>query len=81
MMFNLLVKGVGWGDGRDAFSADRVFEYTADDLGARFKPNGFLDVDTLMRLPTLFMSEGTDNQVARVGTLVNGTLNLTRVCR
>lgn len=68
-MFNLVVKGAGWVEGRDTFAADRVFEYTADDLRARFKPNGRLDVEALMRLPTLFMSEGSDNEVARVGTL------------
>ena len=68
-MFNLLVKGTGWVEGRDTFGADRVFEYTADALSARFKSNGRLDGEALMRQPTLFMSEGTDNEVARVGTL------------
>lgn len=68
-MFNLLVKGVGWGEGRDTISADRVFEHTDDALCARFKPNDRLDVEALMRLPTVFMSEGTDDEVVRVGTL------------
>lgn len=68
-MFNLIVKGAGWVEGRDTFSADRAFEHTTAALIARFKPNNQLDVDALMRLPTLFMSEGVNNEVARVGSL------------
>ena len=71
-MFNLLVKYEPWGDGRDSMPVGRMLEYTDDELVAKFKPDGEIDYDSLMRLPCLFVEEssGSDTQVARVGTIV-----------
>lgn len=75
-MFNLIVAGAGWAaDGRDDFLAERALEYTDRELIQRFKPNGRLDLMALMALPTLFMSEGVTDQVARVGTITRARLN------
>lgn len=68
-MFNFLVNGAGWEQGRDTILASRVFEGTDDALVARFRPNGRLDTAALMALPTLFAEEGDGDQVARIGTI------------
>lgn len=70
-MFNLLVRGVGWADGRDSMSVGRVLEYTEDSLRDRFRPGGQLDLVALVTLPTLFMQEssGSGAELARVGTI------------
>jgi hypothetical protein len=76
-MFNLLVKQRSWGDGRDAMTAGRIFEYTDDALVARFKPGGQLDLTSLATLPSLFVQEGSgqQDQVARVGTITRARLS------
>ena len=67
-MFNLLVKYEPWGDGRDSMPIGRILEYTDDALVERFKPNGRLDIETLITLPCLFAVEigGSADRVARV---------------
>lgn len=76
-MFNLIVKGNGWAEGRDSMYGGRTFEYTAADLIERFKPNGQLDLAALATLPTLFVEEtsGVGNQVARVGTITRARIS------
>lgn len=69
-MFNLIVSGAPWETGRFEFSLDRVFEHTTDDVARQFRTQHGLDFDALMRLPTLFMNEGRDFEVARVGRVV-----------
>jgi hypothetical protein len=75
-MFNLIVNGGGWADGRDTILAGRAFEYTDDPLVARFKPGGQLDFAALMALPTLFVQEtsGRNDQVAHVGTIIRARI-------
>ena len=70
-MFNFLVKGSGWADGRDTMFGGRTFEYTDSHLVELFKPGDQLDLDALSSLPTLFVEEtsGQGNQVARVGMI------------
>jgi hypothetical protein len=70
-MFNLLVHHSGWSGNRGSLETSRVFEYTADDLLARFNPSKLLDIDAVSKLPTLFMSEssGPGSQEARVGMI------------
>jgi hypothetical protein len=68
-MFNLIVKGVGWVDGRDVFPSSRTFEMTAQPLVERFRPNGQLDTAQLMTLPTLFVEEGRGNEIAHIGRI------------
>jgi hypothetical protein len=68
-MFNLLVKAGAWANGRDTTLASRVFEHTEKALVDRFKPGGQLDLGSLRALPTLFVQEGREDQVARIGTI------------
>lgn len=70
-MFNLLVKYDAWGDGRDSMPVGRMLEYTDDAITAKFKPGDQINYDALMELPCLFVEEsnGSDTQVARVGTI------------
>lgn len=82
-MFNLIVRGGRWAESRDTFMHGRTFEYTSDELVARFKPNGILDFAALRNLPTLFMEEswGAEPQFAKVGRIVEasesgGTISL-----
>lgn len=69
-MFSLLVKGAGWdAAGRDELTASRLFEHTEDDVIARYRQNNRTAFDQLMAIPALFASEGTENQIARLGTI------------
>jgi hypothetical protein len=68
-VFNLLVQGSSWGDGRDTVSVSRVFEYTDEEVAARFRDGGKILLDELMRLPCIFIQEGTGDELARVGTI------------
>ena len=76
-MFNLIVKGNGWADGRDSMYGGRTFEYTEPHLVDRFKPNGQLDLVALATLPTLFVEEtsGRGDQVARVGMITRARMS------
>jgi hypothetical protein len=78
-MFNRLVSGAGWPPNRHTMMAARMFEYTSDELTARFKPSGVTDFNGLLRLPTIFIPE-TDNRqnatnTARLGTIFRATVN------
>jgi len=82
-MFNLIVSSGGWSESRDTFMLGRTFEYTSDELVARFKPNGVLNFEAIRNLPTLFMEEswGAEPQYARVGRIIEasesgGTISL-----
>jgi hypothetical protein len=70
-LFNLIVMGVGWQPNQDDFPAERVLEYTGDACVERFKPNGVLDVQAVMNLPTVFMEEGFEDEIARIGTITS----------
>lgn len=76
-MFNLLVSGKAWADGRDTVPGSRTFEYTEQPLIDRFKPGGQLDLAALASLPTLFVEEtsGLGNQVARVGIITHARMS------
>lgn len=68
-MFNLLVQYSPWGAGRDTVPVDRLFEYTDGDIAASFRDGDQIALDRLIRLPCVFMEEGTGDQLARVGTI------------
>lgn len=70
-MFNLIVSGAGWQPHADTFDGSRVFEYTSEQLIEEFKPNGFLDLNAVRGLPTLFMEEGSGDELAYVGRLTD----------
>ncbi len=54
-LFNLLMKYMRWDAGRDTMIAARLFEYTDDDIAASFKDGSKVLLDTLIKLPCIFM--------------------------
>lgn len=72
-MFNLLVTAAsGWGTSRDVIAQGRTLEFTAHHLVERFMRNDVLEVESVIRLPTLFACENSwdgNHMPARVGTL------------
>jgi hypothetical protein len=68
-VFNLLVHGAAWDGGRQAMPVERVFGYTEEDVASQFKDKEKILFDRLIKLPCLFMEEGTTEQIARVGTI------------
>lgn len=48
----------------------RLFEHTEPPLIDRFRPDGATNWDDLADLPAIFMEEGTEDQVARVGRIL-----------
>jgi hypothetical protein len=56
-MLNLIVSGSGWQPHRDSFGSGRVLEYSDTAVAQRFMPKKVLDIGTVSKLPTLFMSE------------------------
>lgn len=76
-MFNLIVRGNGWAEGRDNMYGSRIFEYTEQNLIDRFKPGGQLDLVSLATLPTLFLEEtaGQGDQIARVGKITEARMS------
>lgn len=70
-MFNLIVSGMNWETGRFEFALDRVFEHTSPEVAAPFRTQHGPDFGALSRLPTLFMNEGRDLEVARVGRVID----------
>jgi hypothetical protein len=72
-MFNLIVTSTSWKDyGHESIELNRVFEYTEDSIREKFTiPPGLMSLNSLEKLPCLFMNEGRNNQVARVGSITN----------
>ncbi len=68
-MFNLLMQYLPWDGSRGTVPLSRVFEYTDDSLSARLKTGTLPDFPTLLLYPALFMREGIDDEMARVGTV------------
>jgi hypothetical protein len=74
-VFNLLMRYAPWGEGRDVAFLGRMFEYTEDDVTARFQRDGQPLLNKLIELPCLFMHEGTTDQIARVGKITRARIN------
>jgi hypothetical protein len=73
-LYNLLVKSNGWSESRDEMDCSRVFQYTEKYLKDRFKTNDTIEIDSLIKMPCLFMQETWNDgsqQNARVGTIVS----------
>jgi hypothetical protein len=67
-MLNVIVAG-DLNEHRGSIPVGRVFEHTDDAIAARFMPNGQLDTAALTPIPTIFMNEGRDDEIARIGWL------------
>lgn len=72
-MFNLIVSGQLKNDRRGFIAAERVIQYTADEVEEKFSRNGELDFDAIMELPTLLMEEGRAEEIARIARLTKVT--------
>lgn len=72
-MYNLLVSGRGWAEGRDTLLRERVFEYTDEPVERRFKSGKEIDFSELLKHPALFLEEsfGSKAQIARVGRILD----------
>lgn len=68
-MFNLIVSGRVADDHRGLILAGRLFNYTENEVKARFSKDGAPDFDALMKFPALLMEEGSENEIARVAWL------------
>jgi hypothetical protein len=68
-MFNLIVRSVDWTAGSESMLVSRFFEHTDDNVADQFRQNGNILLDRLMRLPCLFMEEGTTDELAYVGQI------------
>ena len=68
-MYNLLVQHMPWEGGTGTVSLDRLFEYTDDVLKDQFKKGDTVLFDKLKRIACLFMQEGRQNELARVGEI------------
>lgn len=75
-MYNLLVKVGRWEDSKDSMMSTRVFEYTETTLINRFKTDDVIDLDTLIKLPCMFMQETSSDgsqQDVKVGYITGAT--------
>ena len=57
-MFNLIVSGGVENDRQGSILASRMFQYTDDEIKAKFMLGSSIDTAALIRLPTIFMNEG-----------------------
>ena len=73
-MYNLLVKYSEWEGGRETMSLSRLFEYTDDTVAASFKDGDTPLFNKLTKLPCIFMREGEDDQIARVGMITRARI-------
>jgi hypothetical protein len=68
-VFNLIMRWFDWNEAQGSLPLGRMFEYTEAPLVEQFTANGQPAFDRLVRLPCLFMNEGTGAEVCRVGTV------------
>jgi hypothetical protein len=68
-MFNLIMRSIDWGSGRESMPVGRIFEYTEDHVAEQFRQDGNLLLDRLTALPCLFMGEGIGDEIAHIGQI------------
>jgi hypothetical protein len=74
-MFNLIMLSDDWSTGRATMPIDRVFEYTDDHVRDQFRQDGSPNLDRMTALPSLFMQEGGNDEVAAVGHINRARLS------
>lgn len=74
-MFNLVMQYRDWEGSHGVVGRDRLFEYTSEALAAELGGATAPNLARLATLPCLFMQEGTEHQLARVGTIRNPRLS------
>jgi hypothetical protein len=74
-MFNLVMRRFEWnGENNGTMPLGRMFEYTEDPLAELFREGGVPALDRLARLPCLFMNEGANDEVCRVGSITRARM-------
>jgi hypothetical protein len=73
-MFNLVMRWFDWADGNATMPIGRMFEYTEEHLAEHFRQDQHPNLDSLIRLPCLFMTEGTDDEICHVGSITRARL-------
>jgi hypothetical protein len=68
-MFNLIMRSLDWNSGTGTMPAERMLEYTEPAIAEQFRLAGNLQLDRLTTLPCLFMDEGTEAEIARIGKI------------
>lgn len=69
-MFNLIMRHFEWADPNTSMPVGRMFEYTDPAIAAQFQHERQPLVDRLAALPCLFMPEGRQDEICRVGSIV-----------
>lgn len=68
-MFNLIMRWFDWDDGTATLPLARMFEYTEPHIADQFRDGRTPQLEKLVRLPCLFMQEGIQDQVCRIGSI------------
>lgn len=73
-MFNVIMRHYDWNDTTGSMDLDRVFENTEREIAAQFTVEGVPAFDRLRRLPCLFIPEGINDEICRVGTVTSARI-------
>lgn len=74
-MFNLLMRWFEWGaDNNATMPLGRMFEFTDEHVADQFRRDGSPMLERLTALPCLFMNEGIEDQVCRVGSITRARI-------
>lgn len=81
-MFNLIMRHFDWNDPNASMHVGRMFEYTDARIAEQFQQDRQPLLDRLAALPCLFMPEGRQDEICRVGSvvrprIVNGEVRFT----
>jgi len=69
-MFNLIMRNFDWNDSNAYMPLERMFAYTDPEIAAQFQQDSQPSLDRLASLPCLFLREGRQDEVCRVGSIV-----------
>lgn len=69
-MFNPIMRYIDWNDPNASMPVARMFEYTDPAIAAQFQQDRQPSLDRLASLPCLFLPEGRQDEVCRVGSVV-----------
>ncbi len=73
-MFNVIMRNYDWNNPTASMEVGRMFENTHDDIAQQFKDGNDPALDRLRRLPCLFIPEGTDDEICRIGTVTDARI-------
>ena len=74
-MFNLIVSGNVENDRKGSIWSGRVLQNTNEAIMTKYQPNGALDIDAVLSLPTLLLDEGVDDEKVKIVTLSKAVKN------